>query len=385
MTKGNFLIFVIFTTDYILSIIISEFTMSRSNCLEIDGKYLEGGGQILRNALSFSCILRRPVRIINIRANRPNPGLSNQHLFGLNLLAQITNAKVTGNQLKSTVVEFYPGKIKEGNYFVDTRTAASISLVLQCALPVLLFGCAPSELELIGGTNVGMAPQVDFMTEVLRPNLEKFGVSFDFDLIKRGYYPRGGGHCKVFIPNIKYISPANISKFGELKDIIGWCFVAGRLPQHLADDMKRAIERELKLIKYINCHIEAYKESPDVTRDNGSGCILTAITTTNCILGSDSLGEKKVDGYELGSSAAKKLLQSITNKNCIDENIQDQLIIYMALAQGYSEILTGTLTNHTLTAIYVAEKMTGTQFKIDNIDDKHVSISCNGISYQNND
>ena len=359
--------------------------MSRSEFLEIDGKYLEGGGQILRNALSFSCILRRPVRIVNIRSNRPNPGLSNQHLFGLNLLVQITNAKVTGNELKSTEVEFTPGKIKAGNYFVDTRTAASISLVLQCALPVLLFGDAPSELELIGGTNVGMAPQVDFMTEVLRPNLEKFGVSFDFDLIKRGYYPRGGGHCKVFIPNIKHISPANITEFGQLQDIIGWCFVAGRLPQHLADDMKKAIESELHSIKYTNSNIEAYKESPDVARDNGSGCILTAITTGNCILGSDRLGEKKVDGYELGSSAAKQLLKCITNRNCVDEHIQDQLIIYMALATGHSEILTGSLTNHTLTAIYVAEKMTGTKFKIDNLDEKHIRISCKGIACRNKD
>lgn len=41
-------------------------------------------------------------------------------------------------------------------------------------------------LNLKGGTNAEMAPQIDFITEILRPNIEKFCATFDFDLFRRG-------------------------------------------------------------------------------------------------------------------------------------------------------------------------------------------------------
>lgn len=62
----------------------------------------------------------------------------------------------------------------------------STALLLQVALPVILFGRSASTLHLKGGTNAEMAPQIDFITEIFRPNLEKFGATFDFTLERRG-------------------------------------------------------------------------------------------------------------------------------------------------------------------------------------------------------
>lgn len=267
---------------------------------------------------------------------------------------------------------------------MDTQTAASISLVLQSVIPVLIFAGGSSEVEIIGGTNVGMAPAVDFMTEVMRPNLEKFGASFDFHLLKRGFYPRGGGMCKVIIPSVQCLNAAEIVKFGHVKEIEGWCFVAGRIPIHLAKDMKKHAEQELKTLNLpYNCfRIEYYQESAKMSEDNGAAIVLRAITSENCVLGSSALGERKIDANKMGSSAGGELKKLISQQICVDSYVQDQLILYMALAKGVSQIHTAPLTKHTQTAIYVAELMCGTKFHTEELNDGNIVLSCEGIGHQ---
>ncbi|XP_017054779.1 RNA 3'-terminal phosphate cyclase [Drosophila ficusphila] len=358
--------------------------MDPKGFVEIDGSYLEGGGQALRNALSLSCILGKPVRVVKIRANRPKPGLSHQHLHGLNLVRDISNADVVGNELFSTEVEFTPRTILGSNYRVDAHTAASITLIYQMALPVLLFAGGPSRLHVTGGTNVAFAPQVEYMQQVLLPNLRRFGAGFDLKVQQLGFFPRGKGSCQLDVQPVPKLDAGQFLDFGRLQLVSGVAFCAGRLPKSIAMDIQQTAQREIRRLWPDQvCTIEAVKHVPELARDNGAGILMTARTTGGCVLGSATLGGKRIDGHVLGSEASCQLAEYVRKEICVDQHMQDQLIIYMALAVGRSRMRTGPLTKHTRTAIHVAEQLTDVKFEVTVENAGQTLVSCEGLGQLN--
>ena len=133
--------------------------------LEVDGSMMEGGGQLFRMSVALAYILRRPVKITQIRANRARGGgLANQHLTGLNSVVQLVpGCKVKGNAKKSTEVEFDPklGNISRTSYAADCESAGAIGLVMQMLMPCLLFQAKDKcVLAIEGGTHVNFSPTV---------------------------------------------------------------------------------------------------------------------------------------------------------------------------------------------------------------------------------
>lgn len=106
-------------------------------------------------------------------------------------------------------------------------------------------------------------------------------------------------------------------------------------------------------------------------------------TTTSCILGGSSLGSRNERAFETGRKAANELITCLDTKSCVDSHIQDQLIIFMALARGLSRVRCSLpLTMHTKTAIYIAELITDAKFNV--IEEGSTAIiECHGIGYEN--
>lgn len=141
---------------------------------------------------------------------------------------------------------------------------------LQVALPCTLFATSRTTLRLCGGTNAEMAPQIDYTTEVFRPVMEKFGATFDFDLIKRGYFPQGGGEVTVTVEPPRKLLAVEMLEQGGVVGVYGWSFVAGSLPLHLAHTMADSAVNVLREV-HGKVDVERYKESPEVAKGNCSG------------------------------------------------------------------------------------------------------------------
>ncbi|XP_069794106.1 RNA 3'-terminal phosphate cyclase [Narcine bancroftii] len=357
--------------------------------LEIDGGIMEGGGQILRVCTALSCLLGVKIKIYNIRAGRSTPGLRPQHLSGLEMIRDLCDGCLEEAKVGSTEICFSPGKIKGGNHVADTKTAGSVCLLMQVSIPCVLFAAAPSELILRGGTNAEMAPQIDYTLQVCKPIIEKFGFQFNCDLKMRGYYPRGGGEVRIKLSPTKLLSPINMTERGIITKIHGKAFVAGVLPFKLANEMAsaaiRCIKKELHDI-YVN--IQPVQEPKEKAFGNGNGIIIFAETSTGCVLAGSALGKRGVSADRVGSEAAEMLLINLRHGGCVDQYLQDQIIIFMALASGVSRVRTGPLTLHSQTAIHFAEMLTKAKFTVNKINDQESGserciIECEGIGMTN--
>src|SRR5688572_7099138 len=161
--------------------------------IRIDGSVGEGGGQILRTALSLSLATGTPFQIENIRAGRKNAGLLRQHLTAVLAAAEIGSAETAGASLGSTALTFTPKSVRGGEFRFAVGTAGSATLVFQTILPALLLAGTPSRVEIEGGTHNMAAPPFDFLKRTFLPVLRRMGANISLELKRYGFYPAGGG------------------------------------------------------------------------------------------------------------------------------------------------------------------------------------------------
>lgn len=330
--------------------------------IEIDGSHGEGGGQILRTAISFSSLTKKPIRIDKIRANRPNPGLNYQHLMAIKSVAELCNADVKGLNKGSCEIEFHPHEIKGGKFHFDILTAGSTTLVLQACLLPSLFAPETAEFKITGGTDVKWSPPIDYFRFVFSPLLHKMGADVSIVLGRRGHYPKGGGEITARIKPVGKLKPLNLEQKGELKSIKGIAHVSN-LPSKIANRMKHATL--LKLVNYseVNISEEHYPQGKDPAHGAGTGIVLWA-NYENSILGTNGLGEKGVPAEKIAQNAVDGLLAEINSKSTLDVHAADQFLPYMALADGESIFYAREISNHAKTNMWLIEQFLDVKFEV---------------------
>lgn len=329
--------------------------------VEIDGSYGEGGGQILRTSIALSAVSGKPVTIRNIRANRRTPGLSAQHLEAVRGVAILTDAEVRGLSLGSTEVFFAPREIKSGEYRIDIGTAGSISLLLQCLMPAAIYADGPICLKIKGGTDVRWAPSIDYMRHVMLPTIAQMGYDAQIELIRRGYYPRGGGMVEAVIYPSK-LKGVVLESSKEIK--IKGISHCSRLPEHVAVRQAESTRQVLNEEGYdaqISIEVSDYEST-------GSGITLWCNGIGVC-----ALGERGKPAEIVGREAAESLLTELKCGEACDTHLSDQLIPYMALANGKCSFTTRILTLHTKTNIWATRQFFDVQFDV--CEDKLVRIT----------
>jgi RNA 3'-phosphate cyclase len=325
----------------------------------IDGSYGEGGGQILRTGLAMSAITGSPVNIHSIRANRPKPGLANQHLTGLNAITRICGASVKGNHIGSTSISFSPGNIEHGKYDFRIGTAGSITLVLQTVLPALASVEGRSRITVTGGTDVKWSPSIDYYRLVLFPILRKFGMTSKLSIKDRGYYPRGGGEIELNIESSCDFGHIIFKKKEDIIEISGIINITG-LPVGIAERIRESLIRNLEDYSSITkIDIEHKGKGPS----QGVGVVLAA-SDGQTILGASSLGERGKPAELVGKECAGQLQKEIKGEVGLDIYATDQVLPFLAFSNPGSFLESRRLTNHSETNIWTIKHFLGDAFEV---------------------
>ncbi len=312
--------------------------------LKIDGSHGEGGGQILRTAVAMSMVEREAIEVTDIRANRPNPGLSHQHLMALEAASEISSAEKEGLEKGSTEIVFEPGEIVPGTYNFDIGTAGSVTLLLQALIPPAFSADDELTIKVRGGTDVKWSPPYDHFDKVFLELLREMGGDIESQLLRRGHYPKGGGKVKVSV------SPSELQELNTstgIDSIEGRAFVTD-LPDHIAERMKKTVLKEF-LEEDVSITIES-------TESDSPGTGITLWTRGGRVLGNGVLGEKGVPAEEVGEEAAEGLKADIDAEVDLDPWAADQLIPYLALTDESGTLTTRKKTSHLETNVWVVNQ-----------------------------
>ena len=354
--------------------------------IELDGNYGEGGGQIVRTALALSVLTGEGFYVKDIRKGRKKGGLKAQHLTCIESLEKLCNAKVEGAELGSDYIKFEPRKFRAKNTKIDIGTAGSITLLMQGLLLPCLFANSRMKMTIKGGTDTQWSMPCDYFKEIYIPQLKKYA-RVDVELLKRGYYPKGGGEVSIFVdPKYKASEYGSFTDFmkhireegrrielleqGSLEQIKGISHASQSLEKaHVAERQAEAARMELQKL---GVPIDIRTEYCD-TYSDGSAVVLWAIFSKNdeidannpVRIGADSLGKRGKRSEAVGKEAADRLVKEIGYGAPVDEYLADNLIPFLGLSGGRMRV--AKISNHTTTNIYVAEKFLGKIFKIDKI------------------
>ena len=340
--------------------------------LQIDGNYGEGGGQILRTTLSLSCLLKKPVEISNIRKGRKIPGLQPQHLTSVNACKSISEAEVEGNKLKSITLKFNPQGIKGGDFTFNVaeekRSAGSTSLILQALFLPLSLSEQSSKITVLGGTHVPWSPPFNYLKEIFSPMMKKTGCQIELRIMKWGWYPKGGGEVGCIIHPAGKLTSLNLTEKGKLLNLAG-ISVVSNLPFSIAERQKN---QALKILREKDFSPEIkIIHAPSIGQ--GTFFFLKA-ELENSVAGFGALGEIGKRAEKVAEEACQEFLEFMQTNAAIDPHLADQLIPYLALAEGQSSFTVSRISQHLLTNIWVVKQFLPTKIAVEGDEGKEGKV-----------
>lgn len=314
----------------------------------------------MRTAVSLSAITGKPIQVDNIRAGREKPGLRPQHLTGIRILAELFGASAENLQVGSDWIRFNPsGRFTPGATRFDVGTAGSIPMLLLTVVPAVALSGNHVELELVGGTDVRASPTLDYIRFVVLEAYRSIGIKFEVEVIKRGYYPKGGGIVSTVINPCPRSETLDLTRTLNFEPRIA--SVCSQLPKHVAE---RQITSALIALEKKGLQCKSYTASMETALSPGTSVIVYSSRDFGPFIGGDCIGELGKRAESVGAEAAQRYLESALAGVPVDRFLADMLVLPLALAKGRSRLRIAHITRHLETNLQIASQIVGCKYRI---------------------
>lgn len=327
----------------------------------LDGSEGEGGGQVLRTALTLSMGTGQPFRITEVRAGRSNPGLRRQHSTAVRAAAELTAAEVEGHDIGSREVTFRPGGApRPGAYTFETGGAGSAILVLHTLLPPLLRSDGSYRITVDGGTHNPAAPPHEHLERAWIPQLRKIGAGASVSLERAGFYPDGGGRVAARVDPTAPPVPLDLSDRGEL--------VAVRARSHIVDLPRHVAERELATVQAMLDVRDDHREVVDHgERPGGPANVLVVEVESEAVTEVfTEHGRRGLPAEEVASRVSRRALRYLDSGVPVWTHLADQLPVPLVLRAG-GRYRTAEPTSHARTVFDVVRSFVDTQLRSERV------------------
>jgi RNA 3'-terminal phosphate cyclase (ATP) len=301
-----------------------------------------------------------PVHITNIRAGRAKSGLLRQHLTALQASATISDARISGAELRSNTFTFEPGTVRGGEHTFSIGSAGSTTLVLQTILLPLALAAEPSRIVLEGGTHNPAAPPFEFLAQAYLRQVNRMGPKIQVTLDRAGFYPAGGGRIVVDITPAPTLTGFELLNRGALRRRWAKATVS-KLPDHIA-------EREVKVLRKSLSWPNEEFETAVIDNSPGPGNVVTiGIEFEHTTEVFTSFGEVRRAAEAVASAAVKPYKSFIKTAATAGEYLTDQLMLPLAIAGDGAFLSTG-LSLHASTHLELIGKFLDVQATVEESD-----------------
>ena len=280
-----------------------------------------------------------------------------------------------------------------GHVVIELKNPGSVWLIFQAVYPYILFRgrrmrrrrdaeadrrAGPVKLTIRGGTNVSTSMSAEYVQQVFLPTREKIGLPRTEVVINK----RGWTHGRLEVGEVEFsVTPLSSGKRldgfsirdttnaregnGVKRVMISAMASPTAVLEHLLHATQENVRAQFPDAKEVE--VLAQEDSGDPRR---MYLLLVAQLHSGWRIGRDWLFDGKLKNNDamvitrqMAGKVVADLRAEVDSGGCVDEFMQDQLVIFQTLATGMSEVDAGVGreegSEHTMTVKWVVEQMLG--------------------------